>query len=214
VLEFEAWLWLRLWLGIRIRQRLWIGCRLGYCPSRRGDRCSRDRCRGSGAGSGSGLGCGWLGIGKHTGCPRGARLWLDFGAQQEQEVTCDGARGLRAQRARGPNGASVLQAAPQRLLRTEREGAVRVRRGARARRSQLSSRHVWGRQVTVTRATKEETSIDEPFPAAGDPNCKHRSHYECVTCHKLTCTRCGAEPPPSGDDRKTTGFWCAGCLQP
>jgi len=52
-----------------------------------------------------------------------------------------------------------------------------------------------------------------PFPSAGDPDCKHRSHYECVACRKIVCARCGAEMAGSSDDWKAVGFWCATCRE-
>ncbi len=48
------------------------------------------------------------------------------------------------------------------------------------------------------------------FPAAGDPDCKHRSHYECVACGKMVCARCGAEMAAASDNWKT-GYWCPTC---
>jgi DNA-directed RNA polymerase subunit RPC12/RpoP len=50
------------------------------------------------------------------------------------------------------------------------------------------------------------------FPALGDPNCKHRSHYECVTCCKMVCARCGVEMAEASLDWKT-GYRCPDCAQ-
>jgi hypothetical protein len=51
------------------------------------------------------------------------------------------------------------------------------------------------------------------FAAEGDPDCQHRSHYECVSCRKLVCARCGAELAASTSNWKTgVGYWCPGCL--
>lgn len=56
--------------------------------------------------------------------------------------------------------------------------------------------------------------MSEPlFPAIGDPDCKHRSHYECVACRKLVCARCGSEMAESSLQWKTIGYWCPGCLR-
>lgn len=49
------------------------------------------------------------------------------------------------------------------------------------------------------------------FPAADDPDCKHRQHYECVNCRKIVCARCGAEMAEPSDNWKTVGFWCPSC---
>ncbi len=51
------------------------------------------------------------------------------------------------------------------------------------------------------------------FPAEDDPDCKHRSHYECVSCRKLVCARCGAELAASSSDWKTVGYWCSDCRE-
>lgn len=50
------------------------------------------------------------------------------------------------------------------------------------------------------------------FPALGDPDCRHRSHYECVKCRKIVCARCGAEMAAPSESWKTTGYWCDDCL--
>jgi len=50
-----------------------------------------------------------------------------------------------------------------------------------------------------------------PFSAPDDPNCKHRSHYECVKCRKLVCARCGAQLAASTDNWQTIGYWCPDC---
>jgi hypothetical protein len=52
------------------------------------------------------------------------------------------------------------------------------------------------------------------FAAEGDPDCKHRSHYECVVCRKLFCARCGAEMALSSDDWKAISYWCPDCRDP
>lgn len=49
------------------------------------------------------------------------------------------------------------------------------------------------------------------FSAEAAPNCKHRSHYECRTCRKLVCARCGVELAESTADWKTGGYWCPRC---
>lgn len=46
----------------------------------------------------------------------------------------------------------------------------------------------------------------------GDPNCTHRSHYECVSCRKIVCARCGAEMIAASDHWRTVGYWCPECL--
>jgi hypothetical protein len=51
------------------------------------------------------------------------------------------------------------------------------------------------------------------FHAAGDPDCKHRSHYECVACRKIVCARCGVEMAAASDAWKTVGYWCPGCRE-
>lgn len=51
------------------------------------------------------------------------------------------------------------------------------------------------------------------FPDADDPACKHRSHYECVACRKMVCSRCGLELAASTDNWKT-GYWCPDCRGP
>jgi hypothetical protein len=55
--------------------------------------------------------------------------------------------------------------------------------------------------------------VSRAFPAPDDPDCHHRSHYECVSCRKIVCTRCGAEMAAPTDDWKTTGYWCDDCLR-
>ena len=51
------------------------------------------------------------------------------------------------------------------------------------------------------------------FPALNDPDCAHRSHYECVTCRKIVCARCGAEMAEASRQWKTNvGYWCEECL--
>lgn len=57
--------------------------------------------------------------------------------------------------------------------------------------------------------------MDSPFPAAADPFCEHRSHYECVKCRKIVCARCGAEMAMASDNwkpMKPIGYWCDSCL--
>jgi hypothetical protein len=54
---------------------------------------------------------------------------------------------------------------------------------------------------------------DTEFPAADDPDCKHRSHYECVACRKIVCARCGAEMAEASDCWKTIGYWCPSCIR-
>jgi DNA-directed RNA polymerase subunit RPC12/RpoP len=58
-----------------------------------------------------------------------------------------------------------------------------------------------------------EMTIDPLFTAAGDQDCKHRSHYECMACRKLVCARCGAELAMSTINWKAIGYWCDGCLR-
>ena len=58
----------------------------------------------------------------------------------------------------------------------------------------------------------EEEDPHAQFPAAGDPRCAHRSHYECVTCHKMVCARCGVELAASTDVWRT-GYWCPDCRE-
>ena len=53
---------------------------------------------------------------------------------------------------------------------------------------------------------------DPLFSSADDPDCKHRSHYECVACGKLVCARCGSEMAEASLQWKTIGYWCPGCL--
>jgi hypothetical protein len=43
------------------------------------------------------------------------------------------------------------------------------------------------------------------FPVVDDPDCAHRSHYECVACHKKACARCGTELAEASDHWKTVG---------
>jgi DNA-directed RNA polymerase subunit RPC12/RpoP len=50
------------------------------------------------------------------------------------------------------------------------------------------------------------------FPSPEDPDCAHRSHYECVTCRKIVCARCGVEMAKASDNWKTLGYWCEACL--
>ena len=51
------------------------------------------------------------------------------------------------------------------------------------------------------------------FSAEGDPDCKHRSHYECMSCRKMVCTRCGAVLAAATYEWKTGGYWCPDCLE-
>lgn len=51
------------------------------------------------------------------------------------------------------------------------------------------------------------------FPAADDPDCAHRSHYECGACRKKMCARCGAELAEASYNWKTVGYKCPGCLR-
>jgi hypothetical protein len=51
------------------------------------------------------------------------------------------------------------------------------------------------------------------FSAVGDPRCAHRSHYECVSCRKMVCARCGSELAASTDVWRTTGYWCPDCRE-
>jgi hypothetical protein len=51
------------------------------------------------------------------------------------------------------------------------------------------------------------------FPALNDPDCSHRSHYECVSCRKIVCERCGVEMAEASRLWKTIGYWCADCLR-
>lgn len=53
----------------------------------------------------------------------------------------------------------------------------------------------------------------EQFIAPGDPDCKHRSHYECMACGKIVCARCGAEMAAASDNWKAIGYWCPACLR-
>jgi hypothetical protein len=56
--------------------------------------------------------------------------------------------------------------------------------------------------------------VNEPlFPAEGDPDCKHRSHYECTSCRRIVCARCAAELAASTDQWKAIGYWCQDCLR-
>jgi hypothetical protein len=50
------------------------------------------------------------------------------------------------------------------------------------------------------------------FSAPGDPQCSHRSHYECVTCRKMVCARCGVQLAEASLHWKT-GYWCSDCLR-
>jgi hypothetical protein len=58
-----------------------------------------------------------------------------------------------------------------------------------------------------------EEDSNAQFPAAGDPHCTHRSHYECVSCRKLACARCSAELAAPTDVWRTTGYWCSECRE-
>jgi DNA-directed RNA polymerase subunit RPC12/RpoP len=51
------------------------------------------------------------------------------------------------------------------------------------------------------------------FPGRDDPDCAHRSHYECVSCRKKVCARCGVELAEASLDWKTIGYWCPECLR-
>lgn len=55
-----------------------------------------------------------------------------------------------------------------------------------------------------------------PFTAPDDPDCRHRSHLECVKCRRKFCARCGTELAESSYDWKTPGhgYWCPDCLGP
>lgn len=54
--------------------------------------------------------------------------------------------------------------------------------------------------------------MKELFSAPGDPGCQHRSHYECVTCRKMVCARCGVELAEASLHWKM-GYWCPDCLR-
>jgi hypothetical protein len=43
-----------------------------------------------------------------------------------------------------------------------------------------------------------------------DPDCRHLSHYECMSCRKMACARCGAEMAAASLHWKA-GYWCSDC---
>jgi DNA-directed RNA polymerase subunit RPC12/RpoP len=51
------------------------------------------------------------------------------------------------------------------------------------------------------------------FPAPDDPDCRHRSHYECVSCRKIVCARCGVEMAEASQQWKMIGYRCPDCLR-
>jgi hypothetical protein len=51
------------------------------------------------------------------------------------------------------------------------------------------------------------------FPAPGDPDCSHRSHFECVKCRRMFCARCGSEMAGPSDVWKTLHYRCEDCLR-
>jgi hypothetical protein len=50
-------------------------------------------------------------------------------------------------------------------------------------------------------------------PAIDDPSCKHRSHFECVTCRRMFCTRCEVELAEASNVWKTLHYQCRDCLR-
>jgi hypothetical protein len=50
-------------------------------------------------------------------------------------------------------------------------------------------------------------------PAPNDPDCRHRSHFECVSCRKIVCARCGVDLAEASHEWKTLGYWCQDCVE-